>query len=261
MNTVNPNFDPLLLSRVEDAGLNASAPPEQRWLDGWLVRLSPGKAKRARCINALAQGKTSVAEKLALCSPLYQEADLPLFVRITPFSQPVDLDAQLAAHGMLKIDDTRVMVCASLVGLMLPILPILPIGMSIHRADAASFAETVGAFRGSPPPQRIAQTKRLAASPVPYTAFVMKNSHGEAIACGQIATESEFVGLYDVYTDVASRSKGLAKILCEYMLTQARSHGATVGYLQVESDNDAARHIYRGLGFSDAYAYHYRQAQ
>ncbi len=37
-----------LLSRIEDAGINASAPPQQRWVDGWLVRCSPGKAKRAR---------------------------------------------------------------------------------------------------------------------------------------------------------------------------------------------------------------------
>ena len=37
-------FDATLLSRVEDAGLNASAPPQQRWLDGWLIRFSPGKA-------------------------------------------------------------------------------------------------------------------------------------------------------------------------------------------------------------------------
>jgi len=34
-----------------------SAPPEQRWLDGWLLRFSPGKAKRARCINAVAEGR------------------------------------------------------------------------------------------------------------------------------------------------------------------------------------------------------------
>ena len=38
-----------LLSRIEDAGLNASAPPQQRWMDGWIVRTSPGKARRARC--------------------------------------------------------------------------------------------------------------------------------------------------------------------------------------------------------------------
>ena len=38
----------LLLSRNEDAGLNASAPPQQRWLDGWMLRLSPGRARGKR---------------------------------------------------------------------------------------------------------------------------------------------------------------------------------------------------------------------
>ena len=38
---MNPNGLPAaLLSRIEDAGLNASAPPQQRWLDGWIVRLT-----------------------------------------------------------------------------------------------------------------------------------------------------------------------------------------------------------------------------
>ncbi len=45
-----------LLARIEDAGLNASAPPQQRVLDGWLLRFSPGKAKRARCVNAIGVG-------------------------------------------------------------------------------------------------------------------------------------------------------------------------------------------------------------
>jgi ribosomal protein S18 acetylase RimI-like enzyme len=254
---MNPDFDPALLSRIEDAGLNVSAPPEQRWFDGWLLRFSPGKAKRARCVNAVAGGVSSVADKLAFCSALYQQADLPLLVRITPFSQPADLDAQLAAAGMSKIDDTRVMVCPLLAALS---PPAVPEGIRIKQVDSLNFAQTVGEFRGSPESQRAAQAKRLAESPVPFTAFVVQNAQGEALACGQVATESEFVGLYDVYTASAYRSRGLAKMLCEHMLTSARGMGATVAYLQVESDNHAARHIYRGLGFSDAYAYHYRQA-
>ena len=82
-----------LLSRIEDAGLNASAPPQQRWLDGWLVRLSPGKARRARCINALALGRLTLAEKLALAHQAFAEAGLPLLVRSTRFTQPASLDA------------------------------------------------------------------------------------------------------------------------------------------------------------------------
>lgn len=253
---MNPDFDAVLLSRIEDAGLNASAPPEQRWLDGWLVRFSPGKAKRARCVNAVANGVSSMADKLALCSALYRHADLQLVVRITPFSQPPDLDAQLAARGLSKIDDTRVMVCPSLAALS---PPAVPPSVCIKQIDSSVFAQTVGEFRGSPESPRAAQAKRLAESPVPFTAFVVQNAQGEALACGQIATESEFVGLYDVYTASAHRSLGLANMLCGHMLTKARSMGATVAYLQVESDNHAARHIYFRLGFTDAYAYHYRQ--
>ena len=71
---MNPAFDPLLLSRIEDAGLNASAPPQQRLIDGWLVRFSPGKAKRARCVNAVASGRLAIRHKLALCEQVFAEA-------------------------------------------------------------------------------------------------------------------------------------------------------------------------------------------
>ena len=253
---LNAAFDPVLLSRVEDAGLNASAPPQQRWLDGWLVRFSAGKAKRARCINAVAVGRLPVADKLALCSALFAQASLPMYVRITPFSQPAGLDAQLAGLGMPRIDDTRVMLCPSLHRIAMP-------GASAdHRTERVgheSFSHIVGHLRGSPLAQRQAHSQRLALSPVPFQGFVVKNEAGLAVACGQIAIEAELAGVYDVYTAPDSRGKGLARSLCEHMLSLASSQGAKVGYLQVEGDNDAARRVYQRLGFNDAYAYHYRQ--
>lgn len=110
---LKPGFDPALLSRIEDAGLNASAPPQQRWVDGWLLHFCPGKAKRARCINAVPPGKLPLAERLAACEPVFAEAGLPLIVRITPFSQPVELDSSLEALGFERFDDTDVMALSS----------------------------------------------------------------------------------------------------------------------------------------------------
>jgi ribosomal protein S18 acetylase RimI-like enzyme len=66
------------------------------------------------------------------------------------------------------------------------------------------------------------------------------------------------VGLYDVFTAPAARGKGYARVLCQHLLAQARSRGARHAYLQVESDNEAARAVYHRLGFADGYAYHYR---
>ncbi|MFZ9061831.1 MAG: GNAT family N-acetyltransferase, cg3035/Rv0428c family, partial [Steroidobacteraceae bacterium] len=94
---------------IEDASLNASAPPQQRWIDGWLVRTSPGKAKRARCIQPVAPGFRSVDERLAACEAVFREANLPLLFRITPFAEPGGLDELLQARGWHRFDETLVM--------------------------------------------------------------------------------------------------------------------------------------------------------
>jgi hypothetical protein len=139
----------VLLSRIEDAGINASAPPQQRWMDGWLVRFSAGKAKRSRCINAAAPGRLSVERNLELCRPLYAAAQLPLFVRVTPFSD-AGLDDRLERLGMSAQDDTRVMVRPSLD----LIEPTLPGGSRLARLTPHALADLVGGFRGATSAQR-----------------------------------------------------------------------------------------------------------
>ena len=249
---LNPAFDATLLSRIEDAGLNASAPPQQRWVDGWLVRFSPGKAKRARCVNAVATGRLPVAERLAACAQVFAQAQLPLIVRITPFTLPAGLDALLEQRGLRRFDDTRVMVLADL-----PAAATLASGLTIQAISLEAFAQRVGGLRGSPLAQRQAHAQRLQNSPVPFFAFELR-ADGEPVACGQFAIEGDLVGLYDVFTAEAVRGRGHAATLCQHLIDQARQRGARHAYLQVEGDNHAARSVYHRLGFTDGYAYHYR---
>jgi ribosomal protein S18 acetylase RimI-like enzyme len=250
---LNPAFDPTLLSRIEDAGLNASAPPQQRWLDGWLVRFSPGKAKRARCVNAVAAGRLPIAERLAACEKVFVEAGLPLIVRITPFTLPADLDAHLEHQGLRRFDDTRVMALADVTATAPTVAP----GITISPIGLESFARRVGRFRGSPLAQQQAHGERLVSSPVPFSAYELREE-GTPVACGQFAREGDLVGLYDVFTAPVARGRGLAGLLCRHLLAEAQAQGARHAYLQVEGDNHAARAVYRRLGFTDGYAYHYR---
>lgn len=246
-----------LAARAEDAGLNASAPPQQRWRDGWLLRFSPGKAKRARCVNAVAAGRLALDEQLAYARTLYAEAGLPLLVRVTPFSQPAGLDAWLAERGMRTLDDTRVMLAPSLAGLA-PSGP-LPRGLRVEAVGHHAFAQAVGQLRDSPLAQRQAHAERLENSPVPFRGLVLRrDDDGAVLACAQRATEGDLVGLYDVVTAAAERGRGHARTLCLQLLLDAQSEGARAAYLQVEADNVAARALYAQLGFADAYAYHYR---
>ena len=244
-----------LLSRIEDAGLNASAPPQQRWVDGWIVRFSPGKAQRARCINAVADGRSSLSEKLASCQALYRAAGLRLLFRMTPFSQPPGLDGWLAQRGYQRFGDTHVMVCSS--------LPrqadgAVPAGLSVEAATSEAYAHIIGEFRGTPLAGRQAHAERLQHSPVPYHGLVLRAADGQLLACGQVAIEGDLAGLYDVFTAPQSRGQGLSRWLCMQLLAQAREQGARIGYLQVDAGNQAARAVYHRLGFVDGYSYHYR---
>src|SRR5258706_1106316 len=230
MRFVSPHFSADLLARIEEAGLNASAPPQQRIVDGWLVRFSPGKAKRARSVNALGAGRLPLERKLALCQQVFDEAKLPMLVRITPFSQPPDLDGLLERVGMRRVDDTRVMVCdAPAAHRPEP----LPNGLQMAPIGHEAFAQTVGQLRGSSLAERQAHGERLVNAPVPFMAQVLKRD-GRLVACGQAAVEGELVGLYDVFTAPSARGQGLARLLCAHLMAQAVARDARAAYLHVE---------------------------
>ncbi len=262
------SWNPALLARVEDASLNASAPPQQRWIDGWLVRFAPGKARRARCIHALAAGRLPLQERLTLAAAVYEQAGLPLHLRMTPFSEPADLDGTLAGMGWIAVDPTRVMLCTLVAtgsGAPSPANSTakasaaadLPAGLALQPADLAEFARAVGALRRSAPGEVESHSERLRQLPVPCRAAVVRDG-AAAVACALVAREADLVGLYDVITAPSWRGRGLATWLCERLLLEEAQSGARIAYLQVGADNAPALGVYRRLGFSDGYGYHYR---
>jgi len=124
--------------------------------------------------------------------------------------------------------------------------------------DAAAYAALVGALRNSTATEIAAQAERVAASPVPYQGFALRDDEGTLLACGQMAREGTIAGLYDVFTPAEQRGRGHGLRLCAALLQQARRDGATEAYLQVGSDNEFAKRLYAKLGFRFAYRYHYR---
>ena len=178
----DPRLMPLAL-RAELAGLDASAPPQQTDIDGWLIRLSPGKAKRSRCINALREGTLPLDELLARCQRAYDAAGLPLAVRVTPWSQPADLDARLAAKGWGAFDAADVMVLSTLAP--------DPAPAPLQALDAPAYAALVGALRGSTVTAIAAHAERIAGAPVRYQGFALQDGAGGLLACGQMVVDGD----------------------------------------------------------------------
>jgi ribosomal protein S18 acetylase RimI-like enzyme len=246
-----------LARRAELAGLNAASAPREAQVEGWLLRLSPGKAKRSRCVNALAGGTLPLDDVLRRCRASFEQAGLPLILRLTPFSQPADLDNQLAAKGWTRFDPADVMVLPSLeafddAGGLVPLSP-------------ADYAGLIGALRGSSAEEIDGHARRLEQASVPHQAFKMEHA-GVLLACGQVAIDpgpagtpaGGMAGLFDIFTPEDQRGRGHGFRLCAGLLAEARRQGAVSAYLQVGADNVSAQRLYVRLGFLQAYRYHYR---
>ncbi len=252
-------------ARVEEAGLNALQTQRQLFYDGWLLRLSPGKARRARSVNAHFGSTLPLDAKIARCERLYAAHELPTLFRVTPFVQPPRLDDALERRGYLAFDPTLVQVVSLEAD---PGSPADPVPSSERESPGSppaelacvptdEFVREVAALRRSTDVQRAAHLERLAAMPLAARTIVAR-SEGRVVACGQAMLDGELAGIFDMLTDEAARGRGLATRIVAELLSWARRESATHAYLQVDAGNAPALAVYRKFGFATAYTYHYR---
>jgi GNAT superfamily N-acetyltransferase len=234
--------------RIEELSLNSSAPPAQLLYDGWLVRLSPGKAKRARSVNAVYASTLPLERKIGYCERLYEEANLPMLFRITPFSQPAELERELESRGYTRLETTAVE-CAP--------LETAPANGGARPMELGAWIDAVAELRGSPMTHRDAHLARLERMPLRKCAVAIEEG-GRIVATGLTVIEDGSAGLFDIVTREDARRQGHARRVVATLLHMAHGLGARHAYLQVESENMAARPLYRDFGFSERYQYWYR---
>lgn len=237
------------LRRLEELGLNSSAPPGQLLYDGWLLRLLPGQAKRARSVNAVYPSLLPLASKIAYCEHLYRQHDLPMIFRITPFSEPSTLDGELERLGYPRFD-TTVVETTTIPFERLQAWDAEPLALP-------DWVEAVGKLRKSPALFRHAHLARLQNTLLAQRALVIWHE-GETVAAGLTMVEDGWAGLFDIVTAPAARQQGFGRRIVESLLHTAWGLGARQAYLQVGADNTAARRLYAQYGFAERYPYWYR---
>lgn len=246
--------DDALGARLEDAGLTSSQPPQQSIYDGWLLRYSPGKAKRARSVNAIGPGRLPLERKFVDVAAFYRRIGLPCLYRITPYSEPAMLDRALDMAGYTACDESRVMALE----LSRAAAPDAPAVQSID-VDAAEFAQIAGRLRESPAAVVAAEAQRIAQSALPAL-YVVIRAGSDTVACGNLVIDHDCAGIFNMVTAAAERSRGYATAIVRALLGRAAEAGVHFAYLQVDAANAPARHVYQRFGFRDRYAYWYRLA-
>jgi len=235
--------------RLEELGLNSSAPPGQLLFDGWLLRLWPGQAKRARSVNAVYRSSRPLGDKIAYCERLYASHGLPTIFRITPFSQPPDLDAELARRAYPRFE-TTVVEAATIDPAQLP-------ASVAQTLELAPWVEAVGNLRGSNAVYRQSHLARLQNTLLPMRALALWHN-GAVAATGLTIVEDSWAGLFDIVTDATLRRRGFGEQIVQGLLTAAWDMGARQSYLQASVDNTPARALYARYGFQEQYQYWYR---
>jgi GNAT superfamily N-acetyltransferase len=235
--------------RIEELSLNSSAPPGQLLYDGWIVRLLKGKAKRARSVNAVYASTLPLADKIEYCERLCSQAGVPTLFRITPFSNPADLDRELEWRGYERFDDTAVE-SAAINGARLS-------GDNAQTMELRPWVDAVGRLRESPVAHREAHFARIDGMPLAKLPVAVREGD-RIVATGLAIVEESCVGLFDIITVADAQRRGHAKTVVATLLRRAWELGARHAYLQVQEDNVAARRLYSQFGFAQEYVYWYR---
>jgi GNAT superfamily N-acetyltransferase len=236
---------------LEERAFNAWPALQTILADGWVLRLAAGYTKRANSINALAPS-TPLADLLPLARSVYGRAGLPLIARLSPLAGP-DADPCLAARDWRRRDETLVMTAP----LFEPFAA--DPGVAIAPAPDARWSECF-AVANNVPPQHRATHDRMLASIGGEPGFARLDQDDRTVALGLAVIERRMVGLFDIVTDPAARRQGHGRRLVSALLAWGRAQGATGAYLQVVAANAPAIALYRDLGFTEGYRYHYRVA-
>jgi ribosomal protein S18 acetylase RimI-like enzyme len=265
---------------LDELAANATPAPLTRLVDGWLAKAAPGLPfRRASAVlpppGAGADHRRASAS-LDVLEAWYRSLGLRLLVQVSSADPSGgELDALLAARGA-EVEapvDVLVAEAAAVVDAAGPALDRLrvaveertPVG---HRAvlDVDARAEVdaallvgVAASLEDPVARDRSEAYGAMLEPLGGSALVGHVAVDDrTVGVGFGVLERGWAGVFGMATAPMWRRTGVAGALVGALAEAAADRHGTQLYLQVETDNEPARHLYEGLGFARHHGYHYR---
>lgn len=240
------------IREIDEAAFNAWPSIRQILYDGWILRFSRRYTKRANAIYPLFPSIVAVDEKIARCEEIYSKRRMETIFRLTPWSNPEEMDRILENRGYTVQEPSlvlnRTLKPNDFNGTSSPAFQIL-------RPDHwhRSFAKIAGL-----PPEKSRIHEEIVSLIPGDVLFCAIVEEEETIAVGLGVMAFGFFGMFDLVTRTEFRKRGYGTKLVRAMLFWATAHDANRAYLQVVGTNQAARNLYQGLGFQKTFDYWYR---
>ncbi|MFF7978323.1 GNAT family N-acetyltransferase [Streptomyces sp. NPDC007901] len=235
------------LARVAARGWR---PVESERLGAWELRASGGFTRRANSVLPLGDPGLPLDAALEAVRRWYGVRGLPAYVQTATGAEGTQelLCAELERRGW-----TREVSAELWVGGLAPVA---------DRAEGAGVAlarEADEAWLARYQRKGVSEValQVLGSGPSVWFATVPGAEGGAPAAIGRLVVDGRWAGFAAVEVDPALRRRGLAGEVMAALARRALEEGASAAWLQVETDNEAARAMYTRLGFAAHHAYHY----
>lgn len=243
---------PIPIRLLESVTMNAWPGLRTYILDGWIVRYSGGFTKRANSVYPLWNPAGKTEPLIECCESFYEIRDQAIVFKLTEESQPTTLDDELADRGYRYTGETSVR------------LKHLDDGrgsvdehVTLARGLPSSFVETYSHLWNLSEGHTEMFREMMRSSLCDLFSATLEVDD-RSVACGLAVLDREFIGLLGIYVDESVRRQGFGEAITTALLMEGQTHGAKTAWLQVETENAEAGHLYESLGFTEAYRYWYR---
>ncbi|UFJ41074.1 GNAT family N-acetyltransferase [Brevibacillus humidisoli] len=246
--------DTKLIRLIEELAANGWPAYIQQTLGAWRLRANMDVTKRANSVYTSGPFPEH-GEWLDIVEDFYRRRSLSPCFHISETS-PAELDGILDSAGYRKDSACFTMVASC--GEVMDRSVESDLFTSEFAGEASS--EWIHAFirLEGYSPGRYEGYVHIFSMIGPKKAFVILREHGELIALGTAVVERGWAGLSNIVVAPEHRGKGAAIALLRSLADWSLRNGADQLYLQVLKDNSPALSLYRKMGFTPLYEYHYR---
>ncbi|MFH0794192.1 MAG: GNAT family N-acetyltransferase [bacterium] len=241
-----------LIQTIEETSLTVWPSLQQIFYDGWLLRFSEGFTDAGNSIASLHKGTIDDRHKIKICEHHYSEMGLRPSFRISPLTQPEDLDSILKNLGYLQSPRTSVQT------VRLPSHQTLSI-TTVKSSSEPSDEWFDAAVLFNHIPEHHQQTYRCILEKIPGEKCFMSLYQDDWLcACGFATIIHSCVALHDLASRHEVENKGYSRQLALNLLHWASSRQGAVAYLDVPLSDPQAGNLASSVGFKELYQYWYR---